>query len=447
MEIWLEHWHLKENPFSVRPLEFLDPLFYKFFVTNDSVKEFDKYFLTLLTPGHDRSMVILGARGSGKSTLLNYVLRKIVDMKQKKDARAWQVLPIFLNISDINALTTVKSLTDSFLRELLKSMYWAISNDCLNPYRVSFTDLEEKAHDYLSSVAPMNPSACQFLIEEIAHKLKSHFKRSILFIDNIDKAYDSDVVEQWLLQAQGFIDSVLWNNDIYTLFVGGGFWYELLDDRTPAEFSWLYDTHIHMRNWDMNNIRELISNRLKSATTFSESEYALETYISDDALVEIYNTNYAIPRLCLRGTKSSLYHGWENNEKIITSQFIRAHPHCIDGSLEECELSRNQSLYDYIIGNINLRKGYTILNTLFRKEKEHSMSLIDDILSLNKDPGTDGIRNRELLTEYKVIAVSRIKGRTSIDLNKDVKPLMRALYSRLEDYKHVKNFIMREIAI
>ena len=219
MEIWLEHWHLKENPFSVRPLEFVDPLFYKFFVTNDSVKEFDKYFLTLLTPGHDRSMVILGARGSGKSTLLNYALRKIVDMKQKKDKRAWNVLPIFLSITDINALTAVKSLTDSFLRGLLKSMYWAISSDSLNPFRGSFIDLEEKAHNYLSSVSSMNPSACQLIIEEISLRIKSHFKRCILFIDNIDKAYDSDVVEQWLLQAQGFIDNVLWGNNLSLIHI------------------------------------------------------------------------------------------------------------------------------------------------------------------------------------------------------------------------------------
>lgn len=316
--------------------------------------------------------------------------------------------------------------------------------------------LDESIDDYLPGRKSLNIQQRLFIIKEVSRRIRSFFKRGILFIDNIDKVSEDhpEIVERWLIQAQGFIENVLWENKIYTIFVGPSFWQEGFGK--SAEFSWFFDTHIYMQQWKVNHICELISNRLKSSVLLPDSKYVFEKYFSSDALKEIYKWNYGNPRYCLRAAKSCLYHGWEDNIDIISLQFVREHPHCIDGTLEESELMRHQSLFNRIVRDPNLSKAYRLLNNLFRTEKEKSMSLLDDIIILydGSEKGSRIITNQHLLTDYEIIRRTgrRYGGeptsKRSVDLVQPVRALITVLYAELdENAKTVKSFIIRQLGL
>lgn len=450
---WLDHWNLNENPFDTRYLSYRDPHFYDLFVLNDSVKKFDEYFSTIIGNGSDRSLLILGERASGKTTLLNYLFLKILQMKERNDPKAEQILPILLSFKSGKALKSVDNMVDYFYKGLARSLRFSLSNAenlKINPYKEDFLDI---LADLNSCVKDIDADSTQVegILEDTCQRIKKYFSRSILIIDNLDKASikRASDVEDFINQSQGFMETVLWENGFYTVLIGPAFWIGLNLEKN-TEFSWIYDTHIYMQRWKFECISELLARKINQYTKYSN--YSLDKYFTEDALKAIYESNRANPRFCIRAAKTCLLHGWKNGANRITLNFLKNHPYLIQGSVEESELRVFYYLDKRISSDTNVKIAYSRLINIFLNNKDKSMNLAKDIIKLyNEEFETrKDFFNYDLLVEHKLVSLpdptSHISSHKNVfSMDSTVKRLIQYLFEELDDDENrVRTFIIQQ---
>ncbi len=446
---WLNHWGLVGNPFDTRFLSYRDPNFYDLLVSNRNIVKIDEYFPSIITQGRAGSMLILGERASGKTTLLHYILYKIKKMNEKGDPRSENLFPMIMSFKSPDAYKSVKNLSDNFYEAVLRSMKHSLNN---HPYRSRYVDTIGDLENAIKSIDLKDQQIID-VVENTSRIIGRDFNKGILMIDNLDKASDKhpEIIEDFLTQSQGFIENTLWDNGIQTIIVGPPFWIGLRIEAN-SEFSWLYDTHLYMKKWRYNDIEELIANRLKKYSSYSE--FSINRYFSPEALNEIYLQNGGNPRYCIRAASSCLFHAWKKNLNSISEKFLTEHPHCALGTVEEIELKVHYDLDRRINNDPILRIAYERLSKIIKDNKKASLSLVEDIFKLYNE------RNVEMrsLDNYEILLSNRFAlpegnpsiptSRKSFYLDTNIRKLIIALFEEFDgNEKRARNFIVRQFGM
>ncbi len=241
----MKFWGLKNDPFKPTPLNFKNPLHYEYFVktrTINALKDVKKQFLA---DSDSRIILLLGSRGTGKTTSMKY-LSSI--MSKEDEGAAFIECSINANLDDFR-----------------KTVHWSIFK-AMRTYLIKNNKLTNEQMSYLYKISFQdNVIAIEDGIEQLSEIVCSHYTKRILFLDNLDKATDTNLfqtIQKYFRTQQMFYEKLLEMDNIYIIIALLPIFRDLL---TNQEVNFLAGNVIRVRPWTETELDSLFKRRLKAS--------------------------------------------------------------------------------------------------------------------------------------------------------------------------------------
>jgi len=418
---WIKFWNFTKNPFFTTPLMYNDQHFYELFTKTKIVEKIEPIFLDNIESSHLKKLVILGGRGSGKSTIINHLYLRFYNLKKraKKDPKYsnyLSILPVFIEITEIASFDNEKLLSDALCNEILRGLNKSLKDEIINPNRDATHHFEKSIDRCKNNCA--NKYHC---IEDIISKLidDGYFSSIIIFIDNLDKATDDELIENWLSHAQGFFEGVLWRNNVHTVIVGGGLF---IDKSYKDEYGWFFDDTFKIAIWEYSDIKDFIDKRLKYRTNLGDS-YNLDKYIEGPALEEIFQRCLGHPRTCQSALKKAMEIAAKKDVKPINQAFVLSNKSIFEGVLGVNEKEIKNAYIEHLKSHVMYGTGFSRIVRLLNSSKVYTPTLIKDLMIMYRTNNFAKVNKQNDLKEYSIVELKTKKNEYWLD--KDVYRVMQ----------------------
>ncbi|WOF16288.1 hypothetical protein F1737_05955 [Methanoplanus sp. FWC-SCC4] len=429
---WYDYWNLREDPFTLSPLDFKGSISYELFIDTDNIKKIETDISSIVNGELKKKLIILGGRGIGKSTSLNYYYHQIATRVSKSysdiSLKKYQyILPLLITFNNPTIFQNISTFTQGFILEFLDSLSTALIDSELNPnitgtgYIVNYI---KKLKDN-NEISPNN-------LKDIIDLVNQHFQKTIIFIDNLDKIKDDEIILNWLNYSQGLFENIFWQENVATIICGGAqvTWLYTSDS---DDFSWFFDKPIVMDPWNSQDIKALITKRLSYMSKNSKS-YSINDYFEDEALNLIITGCLGCPRKCQDVARRFLIYGAEKECKPISHKFY------IDNkNYFEKFMTRDPEEYlchftNWFLLSTKMQKSHRTalknVTTLLKKNKIKAKSLVDDLFILYNTDNFESVSNPTDLQIGNIVQYNKIDNTYILDIK---------VYNLLKDI-HEHNF-------
>lgn len=435
-ESYLEFWRLNTYPrFDVHPLNFKEKVDWEYFVKTRSKSLIDEH-IPKFKSGSLRSYLFTGARGMGKTTLMNYLYYRLISEIEKENHFCifYKFPKYFLRDSN-----TADEIIDVTFTYMVKAIHKSLRTP-YNMYKESMGDLIQRFESHYRNNFDRDLRKNVELIDDAFDTISSFYNRTFLFIDEYDKIEEDRLTHKILSDLQAFFEEYIWNKNAVVFWSGHHGWAKFIKD-----ISGIFDKEIPLRKWTLEEICELIGNRLKPISTLSQ--FAIDYYFENAALKYIYEENNAHPRYVLECCDKLFYHAYENKTRPINYHFCIRMPHAIHSG-HEAEERTFENIYDNMLKRYS--KAYTILRNMFAQDYDLNPKIIDIIASHDKGYLPDAVDEKiiNILEKNEAINILRSDtGKRVIRLTSSLLDFMTYLDSKLYNRQQVNGFLYEHFGI
>ena len=292
----LQFWRLKFDPIYRSPLQFGDYLDYEMLVKTRGIIEMTDLKKQFEDNPKPMILIVEGDRGSGKSTAIHYLFNKFYQDLEYIEKR--KILPIFCGVTNL--------VTDS-AESIRKSFHLALLDAIIQTIReLRGTVVEFRSVDLTSAYASRERGSMVSIndnIYELLRYLSMWFQKTVLFVDNLDKADPSKygLFEDFFLGEQDFLEYRILKHRASILFTLQPFMYHRF--KNQSELSYLGDKSINVQTWQKKDLDELIFRRLCLAYQGDTTNCRINHFFDPLALEEIYTRADYTPRHVLIAIK------------------------------------------------------------------------------------------------------------------------------------------------